>query len=331
MKRRRKVDLRLDKRTLIAAIVIIGFLLVVILPSITAPTGSFIASTAVRPKYCNNEGICIPDDVFKYLPDYPEGMNIVITRIDTSLYPVMENFAAVAQLCKRWNADYTECLDFTPDRYFYMQPDFYYKTWGGRGIPIYIPLGNPSGYHYDYVGVSGIGSFPNSVLIRPKEGSPVRPGMDLKAVTYITTAWGVRNYQGLSMNVGYPRRGTTAVGTFEVEQDPKVVKNYFDVEVTPKEFVLGRTFPVFESENGCIPIAGLSTQPPCRDWVQKVTVIIHIKPNTPPGKYLISLNPGSPSKESETRWGNMYGFRYYSFGNFGVEPPFYQIFIEVGK
>jgi len=330
---RRKTNLKIDKKAVIfLAIGFFAFLGLFYFYSFgnNAPTGSAL-QTAQRPKYCttnNNVTYCIPDDVFTYLPPYPRGMNTVTTRIETSSYPIMENFAAVPPLCNRWNSDYTQCLDFPSDENYYLQPEFFYTTWYSQGAPLYYELGNPQGYSYTYIGVTGAGAFPNAVIVRPTDDSPVKPGTDLKSITYFYTGWLIQNYQGMKLNIYYPKSGETAIGTFKVEnQDPNVVKKYFTISITPDEFVLGRTFPIFETEKGCIKLEGY--QPPCRNWVQKVTINIHINDGTPPGKYVIAINPVAPSKQNQLRWSNMYGFRYFNYGGFGVEPPMYQMFIEV--
>ncbi len=291
------------------------------------PTGQAIAQSGSRPKYCDENG-CIPNEVFESIPSYPDGLDIIRTNTLIGRYSVFENFAAVAPLCKKWNSDFSQCLDFTSDRNYYLQPEFYSTTWFGAGYTFYTGLGNSS-FVGSYVNVLGISSFPNAVVATPQSDSPIKSGTDLRVVTYISAGWGVRNYQGVHLDVFYPVQGKVAAGTlFEVKQDPDVVKNYFDVKISPQEFVLGRSLPTFETKDGgCRPIG--SYQQPCEDWTRKVEVLVHINENTPPGKYLIGITPATVSKTNETRWTNTYGFRYYTFTGFAVEPALYSIFVEV--
>lgn len=309
---------RINPILVVAVIIVVFFFLFVLINPLKLGINNGNVATAERPKYCGSEGYCVPADVFSLLPAYPDGMSVVKTRIDTMMYNVMENFGAVNPLCRKWSPDYLQCLEFTPDKYFYKQPEFYYNEWTTENInTYYLPLGNPKGYNYSYLNVGGGGAFPGVVIIEPQEGALVKPGMDLRAVTYFHAALGVRNYQGVHLEIDYPDKAEVfyGVNTIKINQDPNTVKNYFDVTITPQEFVLEPTFPVFH-----------------QDWTEKVVFSIHINENTPAGTYVIWIEPGSVSGLNQTKWSNEYGLRYYNFAQgFRITPPPYQIFITVSQ
>ena len=102
------------------------------------------------------------------------------------------------------------------------------------------------------------------------------------------------------------------MGTFVVDQDPSLVKNYFSVNITPDALLLEPNYPLF----------GLN-------WAQKVKIDVHVDKNTPPGKYLIGISPANPPKDLEAQWIKEHRLKYTSVGMFGIGRPTYQIFVEV--
>jgi hypothetical protein len=116
----------------------------------------------------------------------------------------------------------------------------------------------------------------------------------------------------MSLVVTYPTNGETMMGMFTIEQDPDVVRNYFDVEITPNALLLDPTYPLFGP-----------------NWAQKVRIEVHVKENTPPGKYLIGISPTNPPKELESEWIREHRLKYTSVGTIGIGRPTYQIFVEV--
>ncbi|RLG24315.1 hypothetical protein DRN85_07850 [Methanosarcinales archaeon] len=138
---------------------------------------------------------------------------------------------------------------------YYLQPEFYGESWK-RGEYFYT--------HHDYTrwAVHGHGAFPaNPVFVfgDPKVGSWISD------CVFYRTGWGVETYQGIRLVA-----------------DPS---EYFDVKITPDEFLLPPTYPVFD-----------------KGWVKKININVSIKNTPPPGKYIINVNTVSPSVESSKRW-----------------------------
>lgn len=273
---------------------IVAVVAVVIIAVVITLGYANLLKTSVRPSYCDNKGSCIPQGVYDNLPEYPKDFNEIDIMVENSLLPIVENFT-----------------EGVPDENYFLQPEFY-PTWETQGITYYTSLGTP-GYTYNYVGVAGYGSNPGSIVIRSQPGAPVRPGSDLLAVTYFYTSWGVRNYQGMGLGIVYPDSALTEAGQFQVVQNPEVVKNYFVVRTEPDVILLEPNFPVFKE-----------------GWAHKVRVFIHINDDTPPGQYVIGINPIAPPVDKDQEWFKLYRLRYYTLGGtIATERPTYQIFIQV--
>ncbi len=240
-----------------------------------------------RPEYCDENGCIDENTVFRELPIYPEDFEEVDIMVENNRYPIAEDFS-----------------EKIPDENYYKQPEFY-PLWEDQGVPFYTPL--KPGYTPGYVGVVGYGSYPGDIIV-----SPIEPGQNFLTVTYWHTAWAVAKYQGMSLAINYPVKGETKMGMFKVNQDSEMVKNYFNVEITPNNLLLEPNYPLFGW-----------------NWAQKVKIDVHVNENTPPGKYLIGISPVDPPKDLESQWIKEHRLKYTSVGMVGIGRPTYQIFVEV--
>jgi hypothetical protein len=272
---------------IILCIAIIGFSILSLISQ--GILGQFIPQRELssRPKYCDENGCIDESVVFRELPPYPKDFSEVDIMVENNRYPIAENFSKKI-----------------PDENYFKQPEFY-PTWEDQGVPLYTPL--KPGYRPGYVGVVGYGAYPGDIVV-----SPIEPGQNFLTVTYWHASWAVAKFQGMSLVVTYPTKGETMMGMFTVEQDPDVVRNYFDVEITPNTLLLDPTYPLFGP-----------------NWAQKVRIEVHVKENTPPGKYLIGISPTNPPKELESEWIREHRLKYTSVGTIGIGRPTYQIFVEV--
>lgn len=241
-----------------------------------------VAKTYGRQKYCSGN-VCIQPEVFELLPEYPADFGEIDFLVEHGEIPILENFT-----------------EGVPDENYYKQPEFY-PTWETKGVNSFL---SPTP---GYFAMKGLGAYPGDIVIRP-----VKAGQDLIAITFFHSAWGVIKWQGVGLDVTYPTEGSTEMGKFSVVQDPAEVKNYFKVEVEPKNLLLEPTYPVFYP-----------------NWTQKVKINIHVNENTPPGKYLIGISVASPSPEFSQKWINELRLKYTEGGIAGIGRPNYQIFIEV--
>ena len=281
--------------------VIGGIVLLVLLFLIASRGGSIpTIGQSLRPQYCDETG-CVSKTIFANLPDFPADFNRVKLKIDTGLYSVAEKFS-----CVEWTADFSECTRYNPDEWYYLQPEFYGnpQTWQNEGYKYYTRP-NPAG---GFEGITGMGVFPSDTIV-----SSVRAGDSFEVATYLHSVWFVTKWQGLSLGITYPPSGSTAIGTFEVAQDPAIVKNYFGTEIIGEDtFLFGPTYPAFDA-----------------NWARRVKIKINVKQNTPPGRYLIALNANAPPEEYERRWFNQLEFAYHSIGGVGISGGLYRVYIEV--
>lgn len=278
-------------------ILVVAIALIVLVFVAASQTGMFVsptfASNSYRPQYCSSQdGKCIDSQVFVRLPPYPKDFSDVSYLVTYNRYPILENFT-----------------EGVPDEYYYKQPAFY-PTWGGQGIEKYKDLA--PGYKADYVAVKGLGAYPGDVIISPKPGISVKPGMTFTVVTFVHAAWGVAKYQGVGMGYGFPSTGLSAFDIINVTQNPDVVKNYFDITIDPPYFLIEPSWPQF------FP-----------NWSQKVRITIKINEGTPAGTYLIGIGAGVPPAEAENEWIRAYRLGYTTGGAVGIDRPTHQIFLVV--
>lgn len=280
---RKKKKTKIFKYILIPILIVLCFILVILIkPGIL---GSFVATG--RPVYCKPGAIrlgsyvltgeCMPDRVFTNLPPYPNNLNEI---------KILVRYGKIRDLT-------------TIEEKYYKQPEFY-LNWDPSGIDSFF---NPPG---GYFGAFGFGVYPADTV------AIVKPGEVLKLGTFFKTSWGVENYQGMQLTAVFPEHAESKAGRIEVSQDPKRVRNYFDVSIDPDIFILEPTFGIFE-----------------KDWARRITIIIRVKPDIPPGKYVVGISPTAPPSEIEDQWLTQYGLRYVSAGGQEVGRPFYQVFIEV--
>jgi len=180
---------------------------------------------------------------------------------------------------------------------YYKQPEFI-PEWESEGVTL---MRNPEKGRY---GIWGWGAYPAD------QGYTALAGDDFTAITYFHTSWNIQSYQGMQMEALFPEQGS--VNGIPISQDSNEVKNYFDVSLSPSAFVIGPTFPIFDE-----------------NWTQRVDVMVKISPDTPPGTYLIGVNPTAPPPELENEWRWQYRLHYANAGSTGLSRPFFQLMVEV--
>jgi hypothetical protein len=160
-------------------------------------------------------------------------------------------------------------------------------------------------------GAFGFGVYPGDTRVTAS------PGSEFVVKTFVHTSWLVETYQGVRLFPEYRKEVDLPYqdlqGSTKVTQDPEVVKNYFEVSVDPELMVLEPAFPIVE-----------------KGWIQKLNVKVKVKPNTPPGTYVIGINAGAPSPEVNDKMMMKYLNRYTTGGStVGVGRSFYQIAVFV--
>lgn len=165
-------------------------------------------------------------------------------------YPKPENFNL---MLREINTHYVNMCDLGKN--YYMQPDFYVDSW---------IVGKEYYETHDYGrwAVHGHGAFPAThkyLLTNPKTGDVI------SFCTLYRTGWAVETWQGIRLEA--------------------VENEYFEVVMTPNEFLLPPTFPVVSD-----------------GWVKKIDVKIYVKNSPPLGNYVIDVYSESPSLDSSRKW-----------------------------
>ena len=192
----------------------------------------------------------------------------VVATISYQTYQLNENIKQVPPI------DYLKNIPPKPDDYplikremksgyidlsdlnesYWLQPDFY-PNWD-RAKQFYEQ------HDYSRWGVYGHGAYPANpeVVFNTTE-----LGSWISFVVLYRTGYGIETYQGIKL----------------VPED----NEYFDVEITPNQFLLKPTFPVF-----------------AKDWVKRLTINVTIKKEPPKGDYTININAVRPDKEQAKKW-----------------------------
>ncbi len=194
------------------------------------------------------------------------------------------------------NPDFSETAYlFASGKYFsigfleedtFLQPEFYsnFKSLGVK----YWTQPDPK-----YWVPHGYGSYPSEQFDTLKIGSRE----EFTGVVFVHAGWGVQTYQGMSLSV-----------------DPES-KKYFDIEITPANFLLNPSFPKFSSK-----------------WAYKVEIKGKLKQGTPPGSYKIGINVVTPPSDLREQWEYQYKNSYFD-GATAIKPSgnFIQLNIVVNE
>jgi len=139
---------------------------------------------------------------------------------------------------------------------YYKQPEFYpnFKEYGLRywtqpNTKIWVP--------------NGYGSYPAEQWTTIEKGK----NTEFTAVVFFYAGWGVQTFQGVTL------------------MPDSRSKQYFDIEITPQNFLLGPSFPKFYD-----------------NWAYKIAINGKPKPGTPPGNYLIGINVERPPADLKSKW-----------------------------
>ncbi|MBI4044064.1 MAG: hypothetical protein HY393_04640 [Candidatus Diapherotrites archaeon] len=138
---------------------------------------------------------------------------------------------------------------------YYLQPEFipeFQKT----ALPFWTLTPQ---YH----GSTGYGSYPHAQYAQMN----TNPNETATAFVLVYASWGIPFPQGM-----------------QLQADAQTQK-YFDVRIEPNPFVMGPSFPVFDTE-----------------WIHKVRIDVTPKEGTPPGTYNIELDAFPPNQEKSYQW-----------------------------
>lgn len=133
-------------------------------------------------------------------------------------------------------------------------------------------------------------------------------------------------FLGVKLVPSFPKTQILEYESIKIEttQDPEIASKCFDVKITPNEFALAPSFPVFiYGEEG-------------ESYMQMVRVEIEVSDDCPKGDYIIAVNPVTPSNEFSDEYmlkqfrGQEILTKYAKVGGYvGIDRPFFRAFVTV--
>jgi len=160
-------------------------------------------------------------------------------------------------ILREMQSQYIDLCSLNED--YFLQPEFYSDSWE-RGKRYY------ESHDYERWGVHGYGAYPGNLVIEFQNASV---GNWISLCTFFHTGWNVETWQGIKL----------------VAEE----NEYFDVDVNPNEFLLGRTFPVFACGEE-------------DSWAKKLKLNVSVLKTPPAGTYEIGINTVAPSIENVNKW-----------------------------
>lgn len=148
-----------------------------------------------------------------------------------------------------WVGAYIELCDVGEN--YWKQPEFYGDAWKNAEGIFYD---NPD---YSRWGVYGQGNMPREISYTFEN---LKKGDEFELCSFFHNGFGVWTYQGFKL--------------------VPIENEYFDIEITPNEFVVNPTFPVFED-----------------GWTKRIKIKITAKEDVPIGGYVLGFNSEVPSAD----------------------------------
>lgn len=178
---------------------------------------------------------------------------------------------------------------------YYTQPEFYFQGNLTALVNRRLAFRAWSEPQLQYWGDYGLSVYPstqNTDVIKS-----TRPSFT--AVMFASTPWNIQNFMGVQLIA-----------------DSKA-KEYFDIKISEVRtgqpyFLLEPTFPHFY-----------------RNWATKVVIEGTVKPDTPPGDYVININPSLPPSELSETWADQHPGLYATYGALFPEDGYGKLFITV--
>jgi hypothetical protein len=249
----------------------------------------------------------LPDLMYSNIEEVPKDFAVVRYKF---LYPVIEKDMDVCKL----------------DRKHYNQPEFF-LNFEKTGVEI---IKSASATRH------GISPYPQ---IYPSDQIlQMAAGSKKTICTLLRTSYLTEFYIGMKPVVKYPAKINVkpdhyGIGGIKIDDiDPTITKKYINVKVTPNEFYLRPSYPVF---GGTVYNRALSCQLfGCEEniWTKKLNIEVNIDKKTPAGYYVIGIDFERPTEENVVKWYELFGLSYKSVGGaimLKTDRPAYQLLVKV--
>jgi len=249
----------------------------------------------------------LPSVMYKYIDDLPSDFYMKRYKFQ---YPVIQEDMDVCGL----------------DKKYYNQPEWFI-SFEDTGIETILNAKS------NRIGISGYPQiYPADQIIQTMSGKKV------KTCTLLRTSYLTEFYIGVQPTIKYMNHIEIKPDHYGIEGlniekiDTEIAQKYLTVKVTPNEFYLRPSYPLF---GGSEYNTGLTCKLfDCDEntWTKKLQIEVDIDKNTPKGYYAIGLDFGKPSTEQSVEWYKQFNLAYKTTGGIiglNLERPPYQLLIKV--
>jgi len=197
---------------------------------------------------------------------------------------------------------------------YWKQPEFY-PNWGTGLQNRKQRYTDPMFYDvekgvFKRFGAWGYGAYPASRGMQLSAGSE----KEFQVIWY--TGWTVETVQGFSLVAEFTGQTNASLpgGVQTIVQDSELAKNALTIEITPKNFEIGRAFPLFSN-----------------NWAVKANVRVTVAEDAEQGTYFAVIHPVAPSPEFSKMLFDKYLTNYVPVaeGGVNVDPAMQVLVVEV--
>lgn len=287
-------------------------------------TGAGIISIMSHPGTAETE--CIIQNVKKYFDC--EYQNRMFSLLNDK-YPMPENFEA------RKNLLVNRFLQFEPEKWpkqYWIWPQWY-AEFDSHFVPSLEKYVEWSKTHKGWVPVWCVGVYPADYYV--KVINLTKAGHEFDVWTWVRSPSGMYKNQGIGLHTIYPEREEFEERGFDLGenvyvQNPAETERYISIQMSPDEFMLGPSWPVFCIRNETYKLGNRDIT--CQeDYVRMIKTHVKISGDTPPGRYVVGWNAYNPSMQFSDENYYKYGFDYTdpNKGEFSCGPREYRLFVEI--
>jgi hypothetical protein len=178
---------------------------------------------------------------------------------------------------------------------YYKQPEWYFHTDQTALANRMFAFAGWSAPQLNYWGDYGGAAYPADQFDTVSKSKRKK----FTAVVFVTNGWNIQNWVGMTMIAN-----NNALKNFDIKiSEDKTGQPYF---------LLGPTFPKFS-----------------RDWATRITIEGEVKDTTPPGVYVIHVNPIAPPTELNAKWSSEHIGIYTPYGFFSPDTGYITLTVTV--
>jgi len=249
----------------------------------------------------------LPELMYSNIENIPKDFAIIRYKF---LYPVIKKDCDVCKI----------------DKNIYNQPEFF-LNFNEIGVNV-----------IESASITRHGISPYPQIYPSDQILQINAGDEKTICTLLRTSYLTELYIGMKPVVKYPDKidvkpdhyGVSGIKIDKI--DSSLTKKYINIKVSPNEFYLRPSYPVF---GGTIYNNALS----CRlfgcdenVWTKKIKIEVNVDKETPSGYYIIGIDFERPSDEYAIKWYELFGLSYKNVGGaimLKTDRPAYQLLVKV--